>query len=485
MNKILILISTLTPNKARIFYDLAASILITSLLVMFTFFNGGAFSQLFLIPVLFMTVNSIAGIYSRNKASSFAVKAFALFSSILSVSFYILFAHSLAVALLWLILSIPYFILPRFILNATDKNNSLSYVINKRGPVVVIGGAGYIGSHLVDLLIGSGRSVRVLDQLMYGEESLARFKNNPNFELVCGDSTDIRCLTEVMRGASAVIHLSGLVGDPACAVDKNFTRHQNITATQLIKDVAQSMGIHRFIFSSSCSVYGVSDIEVGEDDELNPVSLYAETKVDSEKELLRSNRDDFIVTILRFATVFGDSPRPRFDLVANLFAIQAMVEGQITVMGPDQWRPFIHVRDLAKAIILVLDAKPERVQNQIFNVGDTRLNMTLMDLANKVKAVSKGFGVDLKVNVVDGENVDKRNYAVSFKKIANSLGFKASMLMEDGIEEILVKFKGGSYRDYKTDRYSNLTTTKTVLPNFYDKDTRKSLYAPISEFEGK
>jgi len=158
-----------------------------------------------------------------------------------------------------------------------------------------------------------------------------------------------------------------------------------------------------------------------------------------------------------------------------------MVEGQITVMGPDQWRPFIHVRDLAKAIILALDAKPEIVQNQIFNVGDSRLNMTLMDLANKVRAVSQKFGIDLKVNVIDGENIDKRNYAVSFKKIANTLNFKASMLMEDGIEEILIKFNNGSYSDYKTERYSNLSITKTSLPNFYDPNTRKNLYAPISE----
>ena len=480
-SKILTSLGSLSPNKARFSYDLLASFFIAGLLSAIALFEGGSFLLPLSTPLIFIFFNYLMGIYSRNKASSILFKIFALTLSSFLTSLYIFLFNSPFIAFLWLSFSLPYFLIPRLILNATDKNNSLSYVLNKRGPVVIIGGAGYIGSHVVDLLIGSGRSVRVLDQLMYGDSSLERFKNHPNLELKKGDATDIKCLTEIMRGSSAVIHLSGLVGDPACAVDKDFTRHQNITATQLVKDVAQSMGVHRFIFSSSCSVYGVSDVEVSEDDRLNPVSLYAETKVDSEIELLKSNRDDFIVTILRFATVFGDSPRPRFDLVANLFSIQAMVEGQITVMGPDQWRPFIHVRDLAKAIILVLDAKPETVQNQIFNVGDSRLNMTLMDLAVKVKAVSKKFGIDLKVNVIDGENIDKRNYAVSFKKIVNTLNFKASMLMEDGIEEILIKFNNGSYSDYKTERYSNLSTTKTSLPNFYDPNTRKNLYAPISE----
>ena len=204
-------------------------------------------------------------------------------------------------------------------------------------------------------------------------QSLSAFSGSPHFELIDGDVTDISKLAAAMRHASSVIHLAGLVGDPACAVDPEFTRHENIIATRMAREVAQSLGIHRFIFASSCSVYGASDKEMREGDGLNPVSLYAQTKIDSEQELLYSVRDDFFVTVLRFATVFGHSSRPRFDLVANLFAAQAMMNGIVTVIGPDQWRPFIHVRDLARAIVMVLEARPEIVQSQIFNVGDTRL----------------------------------------------------------------------------------------------------------------
>src|SRR5262249_27432907 len=169
-----------------------------------------------------------------------------------------------------------------------------------------------IGSHTVDLLLAAGQRVRVLDRLMYGRGPLADFEGNPRFELIEGDATDISKLTAAGKDASAVVHLAGLVGGPACAVGPGLTRHANIVATRMAKDVAQSLGVHRFVFASSCSVYGVTDKEVSELDALNPVSLYAQTKIDSEQELLASIRDEFFVTILRFATVFGHSRRPRF-----------------------------------------------------------------------------------------------------------------------------------------------------------------------------
>src|SRR5216117_663304 len=216
------------------------------------------------------------------------------------------------------------------------------------GPVLVVGGGGYIGTHVVEQLLAEGWRVRVLDRLLFGKAPLQDFFGNPRFELVEGDATDILKLIEAMQGASAVVHLAGLVGDPACAVDESFTRHANVFATRLIKKAAQSLGVRRFVFASSCSVYGINPAEVSETSEVNPVSLYARTKVESERELLLDANEDFCVTTLRFATVFGHSRRPRFDLVANLFTAQAVNDGRITLMGPGQWRPFVHVRDLAR-----------------------------------------------------------------------------------------------------------------------------------------
>ena len=148
------------------------------------------------------------------------------------------------------------------------------------------GGGGYIGTHVVEQLLAEGWRVRVLDRLLFGKAPLQDFLANPRFELVEGDATDILKLIEAMHGASAVVHLAGLVGDPACAVDESFTRHANVFATRLIKKAVPLLGVRRLVFASSCSVYGINSAEVNETSEVNPVSLYARTKVESERELL-------------------------------------------------------------------------------------------------------------------------------------------------------------------------------------------------------
>jgi nucleoside-diphosphate-sugar epimerase len=210
-----------------------------------------------------------------------------------------------------------------------------------------------------------------------------------------------------------------------------------------------------------------------EGDALNPVSLYAQTKIDSEGELLFNVPDNFFVTVLRFATVFGHSNRPRFDLVANLFAAQAMMNGVITVIGPDQWRPFIHVRDLARAIVMVLEARPEVVQSQVFNVGDDRLNMTIGQLGELVGRTASAYR-EVRVQVQDGGQ-DRRNYRVSFEKIKYALGFEAETPLEAGVREMVEAFSRGAYGDFHDPIYSNVATTRAALSEFYESDT---LYAP-------
>ena len=350
--------------------------------------------------------------------------------------------------------------------------------------LVVIGGAGYIGSHVVAILLDNGYRVRVLDRLVYGRKPLEEFEGHRNLEILEGDVTDIAKLTAAIRGTSVVVHLAGLVGDPACAVDPEFTRHTNIIATRMAKDVANSMGVWRFIFASSCSVYGASDVCVKEGDKLKPVSLYAQTKIDSEEELLLSSKDDFFVTILRFATVFGHSRRPRFDLVANLFTAQAMTSGKLTVIGPEQQRPFVHVHDLARAILMTIRATPESVQNQIFNVGDSRLNMTILGLAKSIESTlsSSEFGIGREIEITVTESPDDpRNYKVSFEKIKRILGFKAETMMEAGVLEMAQHFANTDYDDYRSEIYSNIAMTKKSVDDFYDPIQASTLYAPRNE----
>jgi len=276
------------------------------------------------------------------------------------------------------------------------------------------------------------------------------------------------------------VHLAGLVGDPACAVDESFTRHANVFATHLIKKAVPLLGVRRLVFASSCSVYGINSAEVNETSEVNPVSLYARTKVEGERELLLGSEGDCCVTVLRFATVFGHSRRPRFDLVANLFTAQAVNDGRITLMGPSQWRPFVHVRDLARAIVAVLDADPERMRGQVFNVGDRRLNMTIGQLA---RLVQESVSHTRRVEVVELPSKDLRNYAVSFEKIRRAIGFEAETLMESGIEEIVAEFNKGTYGHYRDAVYSNLEMTKRVLPDFRRRTAH--LYQPVAAAAGQ
>jgi nucleoside-diphosphate-sugar epimerase len=478
-------LASLGANESRIAFDLLAAFGALALAVAFevTFVSPEAlrsYYPLLVLPVAFVLLNLGFGIYTTKKTAPGRVKALLLFLSVLGISIPALLFHRASAVVLWALLIIGPVTLTRLLLGLPfSKHEDLkALVFDRHGPVLVIGGAGYIGSHTVDLLLKQGKKVRVLDRLMYGSEPLQDFLGNPNFELVEGDCTEITKLTFAMRDASAVIHLAGLVGDPACALDHELTRHTNIIATRMAKDVAQSLGVHRFIFASSCSVYGVSDKEVNELDELNPVSLYAQTKIDSERELLFSAGDDFFVTVLRFATVFGHSRRPRFDLVGNLFTAQAMINGLITVVGPDQWRPFVHVRDLGRAIVAVLNAPASVVQSQTFNVGDKRLNLTILQLAEAVKAVTSKYR-DVQISIASDEG-DRRNYAVSFEKIRTMLGFECSTLMEAGIQEMVNYFQAGKYDDYRSPKYSNVATTRQLLEDFYDPASTAKLYAPLT-----
>ena len=475
---------TLGPNEARIFYDFLAGCAALFLTLVFnTFFINEPFSLvLFFLPFLLLAFNAAAGIYSYLKTMVGKKKALVLLIILLFVcGTALLIGIPSSLVILWgFIISGP-LLLPRIILALPygRHRNILKRVVNEKGPVLVVGGAGYIGSHVVDLLLKEGRNVRVLDRLMYGKDSVSEFLNHRYFELIEGDATDISKLTLAMKDVSAVVHMAGLVGDPACSVNSNFTRHTNIISTRMVKEVAQSVGVHRFVFASSCSVYGATDKEVRENDSLNPVSLYAQTKIDSERELLFSVPDDFFVTVLRFATVFGHSRRPRFDLVANLLTAQGMEDGLICVIGPGQWRPFIHVHDLARAVLLVLKADPAMIQGQIYNVGDKRLNLTIGKLGEEITNIVARFR-DVQMNVQENA-ADRRNYAVSFDKIHSSLGFEAKIMLHEGIEEMVEHFRKGTYGSYRDKVYNNLIVTKDALDNFRDPAYSSRLYTPLGE----
>jgi nucleoside-diphosphate-sugar epimerase len=317
--------------------------------------------------------------------------------------------------------------------------------------VLVIGGAGYIGSALLPKLLEKGYQVRLVDLLLYGTEPIEKFLNHPQLEVMQADFRQIDKIVEAMRDVEAVIHLGGIVGDPASALDEELTTEINLIATRMIAEVAKGSGVGHFIFASTCSVYGASDQMLDERSELNPVSLYARCKIASEKVLLQMADEHFAPVILRFGTIYGLSGRTRFDLVVNLLTAKAYVDKEITIFGGDQWRPFLHVDDAAQALLQVMEAPMGLVRNQIFNVGSNEQNFTIRQVGEIVHSIV----ADAKV-VNKGEDVDRRNYWVNFNKINHSLGFAPNWTVEQGVEQVLQALRSGRVGDYKDARYSNV-----------------------------
>jgi nucleoside-diphosphate-sugar epimerase len=248
------------------------------------------------------------------------------------------------------------------------------------------------------------------------------------------------------------VHLGELVGDPACALNERLTLEINLAATRMLAEVAWGYGIKRFIYASSCSVYGATEQVVDEKSDLNPVSLYARAKVGCERALAELG-EDFNPVILRLSTVFGLSYRPRFDLVVNLLTGQAVSGSDITIFGGTQYRPFVHVTDVARAILRCLEAPLHLVKGQTFNVGSDTQNHSLRDVGKMIYGL---VPESKRVRYDPGE--DRRNYRVSFAKIRDQLGFECKVGLERGIRGLAQALRSGEIGDYTSARFSNHKT---------------------------
>jgi nucleoside-diphosphate-sugar epimerase len=320
---------------------------------------------------------------------------------------------------------------------------------SEKMPVLVVGGAGYIGSLLCRKLLEAGETVRVLDSLVYGDFAIRGLLHHPGFELMAGDCRDIRSVVSAMRGVKSVVHLAAIVGDGACEQDRHTALEVNYAATRMMIEIAKGNDVERFVFASSCSVYGASDHLADEHSAVNPISLYAQTKVDSEKVLLEARTASFHPVVLRLATVFGAGYRPRFDLVVNLLVAEAYHHRVVTIYNGGQWRPFIHVRDVADGILLTLKAPLGPVSGEIFNLGDSRLNHTLAEVAEKIRKVIP------EARILNLDNPDRRNYRVSFRRIHDRLGFRCILGLDEGIVELRRSFERNAISDYTDVRYNN------------------------------
>jgi nucleoside-diphosphate-sugar epimerase len=319
---------------------------------------------------------------------------------------------------------------------------------------LVTGGSGYIGALLVEELQSAGREVRVLDSLLHGQEEIAAEQERAGVEVVRADIRDAEARRRALAGAEAVVHLAAIVGDPACALDPAVADDVNVQATRALVADADEAGVTRLVFASTCSNYGrMADpnVPITEEGELRPVSLYAEQKVGMEQLILGGRTDGTMPTCLRFATVYGVGRRMRFDLTVNEFSRELWADRELEVFGEQFWRPYIHVRDAARAVRTVLEAPAEQVAGAVFNAGRSGENYRKLDLVQEIhKQIDRGA-----VSYVHRDE-DPRDYKVSFEKIRAELGFETLMTVPDGIAEVIAALDAGTFGDPFDARYKNI-----------------------------
>lgn len=325
--------------------------------------------------------------------------------------------------------------------------------------ILVTGGAGYVGSGLMRDLLASGYEVACVDKLMFGGESLLSIWHDPAFTFERCDICEHDAIDAILKRfkPDAVIHLAAIVGDPACRQEPELARETNWNASVHLLEKCVANGVTRFLFASTCSNYGkMKDPNgyVAEDSLLAPVSLYAELKVRFEKLMLEElgKIDGFYPTSLRFSTVYGLSPRMRFDLTVNEFTKDLAMGHELVVFGEQFWRPYCHVKDFSRAFITVLEAPEILVGYNVYNVGATEENYTKQMIVNAVKEEIP----EAKINYIQKDE-DPRDYRVNFEKIKKELGFVNSLRVLDGIREIRDVVSLGVIADPEDQRYYNIT----------------------------
>ena len=325
--------------------------------------------------------------------------------------------------------------------------------------VLITGGAGYIGSLLTSELLRANYRVTVLDSLLFGGEAIVPFLHHPNFHFIKADVTEPRAIRDAVKRdwqtPNAVVHLAAIVGFPACqAVGKQVSWKYNFDSTKIVFEQATDLGVERFVFASTYSNYGLSEDgkPVTEESPLNPQSLYAETKIASEEYLLSQKDAACAPLVFRFATLYGLSPRTRFDLIVNQFVLEAFTKRELIIYQRGYSRSFVHIRDVIRGVIMGLEAEQSKIRGQVFNLGTENGNYTKNEIVNLVLKRMPEVVVQYKDMSFGG---DMRDITVSFEKIKRVLGFNTTLIVDDGVREVLFALKTGLIKNPTDDKYRN------------------------------
>jgi nucleoside-diphosphate-sugar epimerase len=325
--------------------------------------------------------------------------------------------------------------------------------------VLITGGAGYIGSLLSGELLRLGTKVTVIDELLFGGESLLGYVQHPNFHFVKGNVWEPRTVRNAVREdwpkPEAVIHLAAIVGFPACqAVGRQVAWRYNVESTERVYEQAIALGAKRMLLASTYSNYGLSPdgLPVSESSPLTPQSLYAETKIAAERFLLGQKDEACAPLVFRLATLYGISPRTRFDLIINQFVLDAYTKRELLIYQRGYSRSFVHIRDVARAFILGLGAEEEKIRGEVYNVGSEEGNYTKDEIVTIVLRRLPETVVQYKDMTFGG---DMRDITVSFEKIRSKLGYKTNFTAEDGVREVLHAIRTGLISNPLDHRYRN------------------------------
>jgi nucleoside-diphosphate-sugar epimerase len=328
--------------------------------------------------------------------------------------------------------------------------------------ILLIGGAGYVGSVLTEELLERGYSVKVFDRFFFGDGGIERFKDR--VEIVRRDMRELE--SRVLEDIGGVINLGGLSNDPTAEYNPRANLEMNTQATKLSAELCQKAGVSRYILASSCSIYDVGvkdeerDVVLDETTKVAPRAAYSASKYEAEKILLSMRGRDFCPVILRKGTVYGFSPRMRYDLVVNTFVRDALAKGYITpYYGGEMWRPLVDIRDVAKAYIVCLEADEDKVSGEIFNL--VYRNFRISELALRVRGAFQKVHQDIDIRP-DYRYKGVRSYRVSGEKIKSRLGFVPAISVEDSVVDMVDKITSYGFRNFDDPIYYNIKWMQTL-----------------------
>ena len=324
----------------------------------------------------------------------------------------------------------------------------------KNKKVLITGGAGYIGSHVVNELLKYNYKVTVIDRYSFDKESLDTLKKNRNLEIIKGDIRDDKIIRKNIRDVDTVIHLAALVGEAACNISEKETTSINLESTKNLCKISKEHNVKKFIFMSTASSYGVQDVNeiANESTKLNPVSLYAKSKIECENILLNEFSDFIDITIFRPSTVYGDSLRMRFDLILNHIILDAFNKNEIKVFGPKMWRPLMWVGEPARVFKKIIDDENSKFKSQVFNLGYNKENYQKIEVAEMVQ---KNFFKDIKLEIID-KDPDLRSYKLNFDKMKKFFELSPKTSLKTEAEGIKDKLDKKLYGDTTLKKYYNV-----------------------------